>query len=175
MKYLAALFLLIVGFIICSSQSNNRHSEVFNDFNDSINNIIEGRRFLYYTIGHHGHIWSVAVAGKDGYILISGNTRANDYHIDTLSINEPILKWGLDTMASYSKNMKTIENSSYSPFYKRLLLFSSQKEIIFDWERTNTYRGTDSLTFNEKFNKLKYFMLWTAFPPEFQEKLPTAK
>lgn len=39
--------------------------------------------------------------------------------------------------------------------------------------QTNSFSGTDSLTFNKKLNELKYFMYWIACPTEVQEKLPT--
>lgn len=64
-------------------------------------------------------------------------------------------------------------NDSYWPFHERLVLFSSKKEIIFDCADTNTYSGTDSVTFNKKLNELKYLMYWMASPKENQKKLPT--
>ena len=76
-------------------------------------------------------------------------------------------------MSLYCHRMKPVENISYWPFYERLVLFSSKKEIIFDCMQTNSFRGTDSLTFNKKLNELKYFMYWIACPTEVQEKLPT--
>ena len=173
MKYLAPLLFLIVSFIVYSSQLNNQHFDVISGFNDSITNIIEEKEFLYYTKGHHGHIWSLVVSEKDRYILISGNSRNNDCRFDTISINKSVLKWGLDTMALYCNKMKPVENFAYWPFHERLVLFSSKKEIIFDCMDTATYSGTDSVNFNKKLNNLKYFMYWIAVPIEIQEKLPT--
>lgn len=95
MKYLAPLLFLIVSFIVYSSQLNNQHFDVISGFNDSITNIIEEKEFLYYTKGHHGHIWSLVVSEKDRYILISGNSRNNDCRFDTISINKSVLKWGV--------------------------------------------------------------------------------
>ena len=69
--------------------------------------------------------------------------------------------------------MQPVASSSYSPFYERLALFSSPKEIVFDCTNTNTYSGTDSITFNKKLNKLKYLMYWFATPMDIQKKLPS--
>lgn len=173
MRHLVAFLFLIVSFIECSSLLKIQYSDVINNFGDSITDIIEGKDFLYYTKGHHGHIWSLAVSDKSCYIIVSGNTRTNDCYIDTVTINESILKWGLDTMASYCLKMKPMANDSYWPFHERLVLFSSKKEIIFDCADTNTYSGTDSVTFNKKLNELKYLMYWMASPKENQKKLPT--
>lgn len=173
MKYLASFVFLIVSFIVWCSQLDNQRFDVISNLDDSINSIIEGKKFLYYTKGHHGHIWSLVVSERDHYVIVSGNTRNHDCRIDTLSLNAPVLKWGLDTMSLYCHRMKPVENISYWPFYERLVLFSSKKEIIFDCMQTNSFSGTDSLTFNKKLNELKYFMYWIACPTEVQEKLPT--
>lgn len=171
MKYLAP-FVLIISFIACSSQLYCQHFDVISNFSDSIANMTEGKKFLYYTKGHHGHIWSLVVPENDRYIGISGNTRNNVCRIDTLSIDASVLKWGLDTMGLYCHKMKPVENLSYWPFYERLVLISSQKEIIFDCSDTNTFSGIDSMTFSKKLNELKYFMYWIAVPLEIQQKLP---
>lgn len=176
MKHLAPFFCLIVGFMACSSSLNKPHFDVISNLDDSIVSIIEGKEFLYYTKGHHGHIWSLVVSEKERYILISGNTRKNDcLRIDTIYTSEPILKWGLDTMKSYCHKMKPVEKSSYWPFYERLVLFSSSREPIFDCTETDTYSGTDSVIFNKKLNELKYFMYWNAVPIEIKEKLPSPR
>lgn len=173
MKHLVALFFLIVSVIECSSLLNGQRSEGICDWVDSIPDIIEGKEFLYYTTGHHGHIWSLAVPEENHYIIVSGNTRTNVCRIDTLSKNESTLKWGLDTMALYSHKIKPVARSSYWPFYEQLTLFSSHGEIIFDCTNTNTYICTDSVTFNKKLKELKYLMYWLATPIEIQLKLPT--
>lgn len=76
-------------------------------------------------------------------------------------------------MALFCHKMEPIENITYWPFYERLVLSSSKKEIIFDSTDTNSYVGTDSVTFNNKLNNLKYFMYWIAVPEEIRRKLPT--
>lgn len=173
MKYVVAFFSVIVSFIAYSSQSQSQRYDVICNLGDSITDIIEEKEFLYYIKGHHGHIWSLVISEKGHYIVVSGNTRNNECRIDTISINESRLKWGLDTMALYCNKMKPVENSSYMPFHERLVLFSSQKEIIFDCTDTNIYSGTDSITFNKKLNDLKYLMYWLATPIEVQKILPT--
>lgn len=172
MRYIVIFLSLIVSCIVCGSQLDSQRFDVINTLDDSIKNIIEGKKFLYYTQGHHGHIWSLAVSEKSNYIIVSGNTRNNDCNIDTITIDESILKWGLDSLASYSHKMKPVKRSYYWPSYTRLVLFSSQKDIIFDCENTDTYNGTDSVTFNEKLNNLKYLMFWLATPMEIRKKLP---
>lgn len=173
MRHLVAFSFLIIIFIICSSQSASQHFDVISSLDDSITDIIGEKEFLYYTKGHNGHIWSLAVPGKDYYIIVSGNTRNKDCRIDSISINEPLLKWGLDTMALYCHKMKPVERSFYWPFYERLVLFSSQKEIIIDCADTDTYSGTDSVAFNTKLNELKYLMYWLATSAEIQKRLPS--
>ncbi len=172
MKHLVSFFFLIVSVIECSSLLKSLHSDVINNFDDSITDIIEDKKFLYYTKGHHGHIWSLVVPEKSCYIIVSGNTRTNDHKIDTVYTNVSTLKWGLDTMASYCQKMKPIANVHYLPFHERLVLFSSDKEIIFDCSDTNIYSGPDSTTFNKKLNRLKYLMYWMASPIENQKRLP---
>lgn len=171
MKHLAAFFIIsVIGY---SSLLGSQHSEVMSHLSDSITDIIEGKEFLYYTKGHYGHIWSLAVSEKSNYIIVSGNTRNNNCHIDTISINESVLKWGLDSMALHCQKMKPVMRSFYCPFYERLILFSSQKEIVFDCTNTDTYSGIDSVIFNKKLNDLKYLMYWFATPADIQKKLPT--
>lgn len=173
MKHLLVIFLLISSALGSSSQWNNQRSDIISNFGKSITDILEGKEFLYYTKGHHGHIWSLAVSEKSHFIIVSGNTRNNDCHIDTISIKESVLKWGLDTLALYCHKMQPVASSPYWPFHERLVLFSSSKKIIFDCTDTNTYSGTDSVTFNKKLNELKYLMYWFATPIEIQKKLPT--
>ena len=178
MKYIVPVLLLAFALISYSSPSGNQPFDVISTFNDSITNIIEGKKFLYYITGHHGHVWSIVVPEKDRYTLVSGNTRNNTWRIDTIStdmssIDTSVLKWGLDTMALNYHKMKPVENSSYSPFYVRFVLFSSQKEIVFDCSNTNSFSGVDSITFNKKLKDLKYFMYWIASPIDIREKLPT--
>lgn len=152
---------------------NNQCPDIISKFGDSITGIIEGKEFLYYTKGHHGHIWSLAVSENSHFIIASGNTRTKDCHIDTIYLKESVLKWGLDTLVAYCQKMQPVASSSVGPFHERLVLFSSQKEIIFDCTDTNTYSGPDSITFNNQLNELKYLMYWFATPIEIQKKLPT--
>lgn len=173
MKHLFTVLLLTFTLITCGSQLRNQSSDVISNLKDSITNITEGKKFLFYIKGHHGHIWSLVVPEKDRYILVSGNTRNNDCCIDTLSMETSVLKWGLDTMALHCHKMKPVEDQSYWPFSERLVLFSSQRELIFDCSDTNVFSGIDSITFNKKLNELKYFMYWIAVPEEIRERLPT--
>ena len=173
MKYLLIIFLLIFSVIGSSSLLNNQCYDFINNFGDSITDILEDKEFLYYTKGHQGHIWAIVVSENDHFIIVSGNTRNNNCHIDTISIKESVLKWGLDTLPQYCHKMQPVVSSSYCPFYERLVLFSSTKKIIFDCTETNTYSGPDSVNFNTKLNELKYLMYWFATPIDIQKKLPT--
>ena len=172
MKHNVALIFLIISSIVCSSHSDSQRFDVTSSFDDTITGLIEEKEFLYYTKGHIGHIWSLAVPENDHYIIVSGNTRNNVCRIDTISINEPVLKWGFDSMALYYHKIKPIDRSFNSPFYERLVLCSPQKEIIFDCIDTYAYSGPDSVNFNNKLTKLKYLMYWLATPLEIQKKLP---
>lgn len=173
MKYLVSFLFLTVSFIVWCSQSDTQPVDGINNFGNSINNIIENKKFLYYSKGHHGHIWSLVCSERDRYIIVTGNTRNNDCRVDTLSLNAPILDWGLDTLPLNCHRMEPVENTSYSPFSERLALISSKKEIIFNCMDTNSFSGKDSVTFNKKLNELKYLMYWLACPAEIKEKLPT--
>lgn len=173
MKHLVAFFFLIISLIVCGSQLKYHKFNAICNLGDSIADMSEGKEFLYYTTGHHGHIWALVFSQNGHYIVVSGNTRNNDCRIDTISINESRLKWGFDTMAFYCHKMKPVENSSYWPFHERLILFSSQNEIFFDSSDTNTYSGVDSVIFNKKLKELKYLMYWFASSIEIRKKLPT--
>ena len=172
MKYLAPLF-LITSFIVCHPQLDQHRFDIIDNLNDSVAHLTKGKNFLYYTKGHHGHIWSVVIPENDYYIISSGNTRNNDFRIDTISLDIQVLRWGLDTMSLYSNKMGQGENLTYSPFYERLVLFSSQNKIIFDCSNSDIYRGPDSAAINKSLNELKYLMYWIALPVDIQKKLPS--
>nr|MBD5376725.1 hypothetical protein [Bacteroides sp.] len=171
MRFPLIFLLLIISVTGSGSLLNNQRPDIIRHFGDSITDIIEGKEFLYYITGHHEHSWSLAVPDNSYFIIVSGNTRNNDCHIDTVSIKESVLKWGLDTLALYSHRMQPVARSYYWNIHQRLVLFSSQKEIIFDCFDTDTYSGTDSITFNKKLKELKYLMFWFASPIEIRKKL----
>ncbi|MDE6098592.1 MAG: hypothetical protein K2G24_06860 [Muribaculaceae bacterium] len=171
-KKFALVLFVIVSLITCSSRLSNQRFDVIDSFNDSINSIIDERKFLYYIRGNYGHVWSLAVQDKDGYILVSGKKRNNDYRIDTITIDEPLLSWGLDTMELKCNEMEPVESGIDIPFHERLVLYSSKKEIIFDCSDTYRYSGPDSVAFNLNLRELKYFMFYNTFPIEYKEKLP---
>ena len=77
MKHNVALIFLIISSIVCSSHSDSQRFDVTSSFDDTITGLIEEKEFLYYTKGHIGHIWSLAVPENDHYIIVSGNTRNN--------------------------------------------------------------------------------------------------
>ncbi len=180
MKYLwLNLILLIAGASFCSSQMNKQdlHKD-YEEFiridyvNDTILNLINENKFLYFITGHHGHIWSIVIQNGDRYILVAGNTRNNSWHIDTLFIDSPILTWGMDSLGMSCRDMRPVYRDFYWPFYEELVLFSAEKEKIFDCRDALCYSGIDSITFNKKLNRLKYYMYWFASPVEIQKKLP---
>ena len=173
MKYIVLLFFLLVSVVENSSLLKSQRHDVLRNLEDSITDLVKGKEFLYYTKGHHGHIWSLAISDESNFFIVSGNTRNNDCRIDTISANESVLKWGLDTMSINFQKMRPTVNSTYWPFHERLILFSPKNEIIIDCNDTNTYSGINSVTFNKKLNKLKYLMYWFATPTDIQEKLPT--
>lgn len=180
MKYLVIVCSLIICVSVCNSQLNNTqdlHNEYENFIrinipNDTILNLINENTFLYYTKGHHGHIWSLIIKDNNHYILVAGSTRNNNHHIDTLFIDKPVLTWGMDSLAMSCHKMKPVYRKSFWPFYERLVLFSAEKAKIFDCTNALCYSGIDSASFNEKLNRLKYYMYWIAAPIEVQEKLP---
>lgn len=121
----------------------------------------------------HGCIWSYVVSDEEGYIAASGDTRTGDFRIDTISKNATRLKWGLDSLALCCHEMKPVKRTEYWTNYEQLALVSSNNEIIFDCVDTDYFSGPDSVTFNKELSKLKYMMLWIAFPIEYKDELPT--
>ncbi|MDE5643698.1 MAG: hypothetical protein K2I56_09445 [Muribaculaceae bacterium] len=173
MRHLVIILLLILSVVSYSSPTGDQSDGNIRIFHDSIPGIIEGKDFLYFIVGHHGHIWAYVVSEEEGYIAVSGDTRTGDFRIDTISKDATRLKWGLDSLALCCHEMKPVKRTEYWTVYERLALVSSKKEIIFDCVDTKLFSGPDSVTFNEKLSKLKYMMLWIAFPIEYKDELPT--
>ena len=71
--------------------------------------------------------------------------------------------------------MNSVYCEFYWPFYERLVLYSDNAKLMFDSENAISYSGPDSVYFNEKLNRLKYFMYWSALDIEVQKKLPMPK
>ena len=162
MRHLVIILLMILSVVSYSSPTSDQSDGNIRIFHDSIPDIIEGKDFLYFIIGRHEHIWSYVVSDEEGYIAVLGNTRTGDFLIDTISEDETILKWGLDSLALCCQEMKPVKREFYWTFYERFALVSSKKEIIFDCVDTNYFSGPDSVTFNEKLSELKDMMLWIA-------------
>ena len=183
------IIIILCGFIICISglsvqlrhSRNEVNSETIentirtSNINDTLSTKIIGKEFIYFTKGHHGHIWSLAINNVDKYILIAGNTRIGSIRIDTISSDNSILSWGIDSLQYFFGKMNSVYCEFYWPFYERLVLYSDNAKLMFDSENAISYSGPDSVYFNEKLNRLKYFMYWSALDIEVQKKLPMPK
>ena len=173
MRHLVIILLMILCVVSYSSPTGDQSDGYISIFHDSIPGIIEGKDFLYFVTGHHGCIWAYVVSDEKGYIAVSGDTRTGDFRIDTISKNATRLKWGLDSLALCCHEMKPVKRTEYWTNYEQLALVSSNNEIIFDCVDTDYFSGPDSVTFNKELSKLKYMMLWIAFPIEYKDELPT--
>lgn len=170
----------MAGLSVCYSKVNGQTTSEYDTFikrsaiNDSIGEIIDGKDFLYFTIGHNGHIWSIAFADSDDYVILSGSTRDNSSRIDTLPGPIPILRWGIDSLAVQACGMTTTTDKSdfHWNIFEQLILFSAYKEKLFEWENSFHFCDKDIDTFNNNFNKLLYFMHWMAYPKDVKELLP---
>ena len=78
MKALVSVMLSIVCLLTFSSNSHSQEFDIISTFNDSTKNIIDGKEFMYYIRGYHGHIWCILAPEKNRYILVKGDTRNND-------------------------------------------------------------------------------------------------
>lgn len=178
MKLIATVLLLMTGLSVCYSQSNGQADSEFDDFtkrwaiNDTICDIIDGKDFLCFTVGHNGHIWSIAFVNDNDYIILSGSTRENSSHIDTIPAPVPVLRWGIDSLAVQAREMPTAKNDYFWNIFEQLILFSADKEKLFEWTNSFHFCGKNSEEFNNNFKKLLYFMLWMAFPTDRKELLP---
>ena len=185
MKSLFIVFILIIIFQLRASKSSQQDCETkmddkefflsLNNINDTISDIINNKKFLYYITGHHGHIWSIVIPQNDYYILYAGDTRSNRFRCDTILTNDSALIWGMDSLPLYCHEMKPIHRDIYWPFYKRITLFSADKEKIYDYSDVIGFDGVDNESFNIKYNRLLYYMYYHATPPEIQAKLPVPK
>ncbi|MDE6131317.1 MAG: hypothetical protein K2F74_06965, partial [Muribaculaceae bacterium] len=172
-RHLVIILLLILSVVSYSSPTGDQSDDNIRIYQDSIPGIIVCKDFLYFVTGYHGHNWAYVVSDEEGYIAVSGDTRTGDFRIDIISKDATRLKWGLDSLALYCHEMKPLKRTIYRMNYERLALVSSNKEIIFDCVDTDYFSGPDSVTFNKELSKLKYMMLWIAFPIEYKDELPS--
>ena len=133
---------------------------------------IIGRKCLYFSEGHHGHIWSLAVKDPNGYIIFSGNTRNQEFRIDTITHSNPIISWGLDSLGNDRQPLTAEKQETNWNLFERLVLFSKDSEVLFECTNFTTYIGVESKVFKEKLKALKSIMLWYALPLELQKLMP---
>lgn len=183
--------LIIIGVVIASlsvycSQSNNEVVDFKNaeykrlleryDFNDTIRSIIEGKNFIFYIRGHNGLDWSMVVFNKYYDLLVTGifteNVNGRICSIDTIFTNASILQWAIDSLKFYKNIVTPIHKKTYSPFEEELLVFSSEKEQLFESYNTDKYNIPNSTYFNRNFERLKYCMYWFALPESLKGMFP---
>lgn len=182
-KLLIAILLFIsVGFrIITISQNSKEINEEFDfkkflcsyDITDSILEQLSNNRFIFFSKGHNGHIWSIVVDNAPNYLIFSGNTRESVFMVDSMNGEYPLISWGMDSLESESQSIKPVQRDSYWPFYTQLILYSEDGKELFKLDNAISYSGQDSIDFNKKLNRLKYFMYWNACSSDIQEKLPS--
>lgn len=143
-----------------------------NIINDTVLNIIDGKKFLYYTTGHHYHNWSMVIPRDDYYVILSGNTWEKNLCVDTV-FSSSVLKWGLDSLELYCNKMTPIKRTKYVSGYNQLALISFDNKVVCNYCNIIGFSGPDSVVFNKKYHRLGYLMFYAAAPSNFKEKLPT--
>ncbi len=186
MKSLLIACLLMVGIQVCGSQldgsnPDNNTSEYENlimshNFNDTVLRIINGKKFLYYSAGPGGRNWSLYVPYIGYYIIMAGDSIGNPSRFDTIFTRNRILTWALDSLQSApSRGLLVCKRTTYCPLTSRLVLFSPEKETIFDYYDIPLFKGQDSASFTEHYQELWYFTLYFTLLREYQKKIPKPK
>ncbi|MDE6206232.1 MAG: hypothetical protein K2M55_00300 [Muribaculaceae bacterium] len=195
MKAFLFVWIFLIGLVGCRVQSgkstpacdteDDEKEYTYEDFirvyqfNDTILDIIDGNEIIFFSTGHHGYSWTMAVSRNGYYVMLGGSSRDNNLRIDTIITNNPILDWAIDSLAIYGREMKQPKNDGYITIYQDLLVFSADKKLLF--EGTNLmnrhFVGPDLKYFYDNFGRLYYYMFYYLFSEEELKsiKLPSPK
>ncbi len=132
---------------------------------------ISSDAYLFYCTGHHGMVWSAITRDSSFIHLYNGTTRTHiEYPIyeldDTLSFiknNIRTINWAFDSMASAARFLTPVDREVYITVYTGLYLVK-EDSTEFHTNDVARFSGPDSASFNDRFKKLNYLMLWLAMP-----------
>ena len=171
------MLLLLVSALFATAHPSNTDDSILSQEELWIQSLLReqdistrGSDFIFYCIGHHGHIWSLITSDSSGIRIFNGTTRketeqSDDFCLDTLSFindNTQTIAWGFDTLLNSAPFFAPLSNAPYQPFYKHLSV-KRNGNLFFKFDNHNDYyAGEDSIEFHEKFGKLQYLMYWLA-------------
>lgn len=178
LQFVLAMFACCVGFAGVSSSGKKVDGDDYN-VNKLIENFVDGREYLYYSIGHHGYSWTTIVRENDGYAIMYGCTRDKSIHKITKHRKSRVLEWGFDSLRVLSSNLITREADNYITIYENIGLYFDGDSALFKLNdmknKPASFHGMNSEHHNEMMNKLNYFMYWICMPEDVQGMLPTPK
>ncbi len=174
---LALVILSVLGFVgLWYSKAGTSHPGILEGrwesaqqhfLPDSIKEEIADKKFVIFSYGHHGVVWSLIYQNCDSYQILSGTTRQikpnRNEKIDTgviIKRNKALLEWALDTLPILSEKMEPQYRDAYSPFYSCLDIYKPDKGVVFESNAAIGFSGPDSIDFNKKFDKMCYLMRW---------------
>lgn len=180
------LFFLIVGvlYLILSTDSTNALSchgnygsetHLFHALPDSVYSQVKGNPMILYSSGHYGYLWSIIIRTDtnfrafNGKVSYGGDNSANieaSKFDSTLffSKNRDLLLWAFDTISTETKKMKIVNREQYFPIFTDISVINSKGVDIFSSYGATAFPGSDSMQFNQKFQKLLLIMSWLSNP-----------
>lgn len=180
MKKLILLFFVFMGSVFAYSFQTHtiENQPVPRNIRDSIKMEMSGKDFMYYSIGHHGVVWSLIYREAGSYRMRIGAAQESNVvlnaEFDTAAFfktNAKLLAWGLDTLPVIAKGMTPQYRKEYWPIYESLYSLNMKTGDEFVSDNAIGFSGPDSLVFNEKFTKLNLLMYWLA-APEVRQVIP---
>lgn len=132
---------------------------------------LKNKRYLYYSIGHHGYNWAVVFPDSVGLSFFRGSTQSiieeNYEEMDTsrfFLINQDIFKWAFDSLYREARDLSPIDDNKYSPVYTHLKSYDKDHNELFSLDNAGYFSGNNSVYFNKRIAKLKMLMLWLSSP-----------
>lgn len=156
----------------CESPNELKSFFISYGINDSIINLLSGSRLIFFSVGNHGHIWSIISDRDSDYLIISGSTRDDGISMKTMNHDNPLICWGFDSLVTKAQQITPMDTGSYWPFYEQIKLYSANGQELFSSNTGTTFTGKDNPEFLKNFNRLKYLMHWIAMPKDLQKRMP---
>lgn len=138
---------------------------------DSVKNLVGEHAYIFYSAGHHSHVWSLVFKDDNDYYLIRGRNNELISNCSESLENEPIensftvLSWAIDSMPEQSPRMSSVcTPSSIAGMYSVLLVIDSKGELMFEAENNTVFGGDSQPDFNYKYQKVLLLMKVLAYP-----------
>ena len=140
--------------------------------NDSVFKEAISHGHIFYFTGEGGHIWSMIVDTDPDFTVFYGSTRTGELNSINLRKDNALIIWGLDSLPKECSQMNPVYRDTPGLTYTQIMVDTDNG--IFKLNDAIKFIGPDSVAFNNKLNRLHYFMLWLALP-ELQGELPKPK